>query len=141
MVLSHRTLRFVQRHPDNSPLRGVSPNLIISFPMSEPVTYSVNEQVIIEDGAMFYLAKVGFGFEFHPKILAIDNDKYKIHYNGWPSRYDKWVAVDELNKDNEMNRALMRMNNSSGKGDEKAKNSLQVDLITEMVFSFVSFHL
>lgn len=109
--------------------------------MSEPVTYSVNEQVIIEDGAVFYLAKVGFGFEFHPKILAIDNDKYKIHYNGWPSRYDKWVAVDELNKDNEMNRALMRMNNSSGKGDEKAKNSLQVDLITEMVSSFVSFHL
>lgn len=34
--------------------------------MSEPVTYSVNEQVIIEDGAMFYLAKVGVGFEFHP---------------------------------------------------------------------------
>lgn len=102
--------------------------------MSEKTEFSVGEQVIIEDTGLFYVAKVGFGFEFELKIIEIKDDEYKIHYNGWSSRFDKWVKKEELNKDTELNRALMKFNNGRGKKEERLGKSLQIDLIAEMVF-------
>ncbi|KAK8826079.1 hypothetical protein WA556_003808 [Blastocystis sp. ATCC 50177/Nand II] len=100
--------------------------------MSEKSEFSVGEQVIIEDTGLFYVAKVGFGFEFELKIIEIKDNEYKIHYNGWSSRFDKWVKKEELNKDTELNRALMKFNNGRGKKEERLGKSLQIDLFAEM---------
>ena len=44
------------------------------------------------------------------------------------------VKKEELNKDTELNRALMKFNNGRGKKEERLGKSLQIDLIAEMVF-------
>ncbi|OAO16876.1 histone acetylase complex subunit [Blastocystis sp. ATCC 50177/Nand II] len=90
--------------------------------MSEKSEFSVGEQVIIEDTGLFYVAK----------IIEIKDNEYKIHYNGWSSRFDKWVKKEELNKDTELNRALMKFNNGRGKKEERLGKSLQIDLFAEM---------
>lgn len=70
----------------------------------------------------------------YEQILAIDNagdknePRYYIHYSGWGSKYDQWVSVDSINKDSEINRALMKYKN---RGEEGAylKSSIQDEIV------------
>ncbi|CBK24514.2 uncharacterized protein [Blastocystis hominis] len=89
--------------------------------MEEEVTFQVNESVIIEDKGLFY----------EGRILDVKNGKYYVHFSGWPKRYDKWVEFDDLNKQNEMNRALMKMNNKSNK-DKENKPYFKTSLLSEL---------
>ena len=57
---------------------------------------------------------------------------YYIHFSGWPKRYDRWVEPDALNKQNEMNKALMKMSNKSGK-DKDNKPYFKASLLNELV--------
>lgn len=108
--------------------------------MSDNSEFTVGEQVIVEDAGFFYLAKVRFGFVFDLKVIDVKDNEYKIHYNGWSTRFDKWVKNDDLNKDTELNRALMKFNNGHEKREDKIGKSLQIDLFTEMVFASPRIH-
>ena len=72
-------------------------------------------------------------------ILDVKNGKYYVHFSGWPKRYDKWVEFDDLNKQNEMNRALMKMNNKSNK-DKESKPYFKTSLLSELVVYLYDFN-
>ena len=72
------------------------------------------------------------------EILEVKNGKYFVHFSGWPKRYDKWVEDEYVNKQNEMNRALMKMNNKSNK-DKESKPYFKTSLLSELVLDFVDF--
>ena len=66
------------------------------------------------------------------------NGKYYVHFSEWKKRYDKWVEDEYVNKQNEMNRALMKMNNKSNK-DKESKPYFKTSLLSELVLDFVDF--
>lgn len=58
-----------------------------------------------------------------------------MHYNGWGSKYDQWISEDSINKDNEVNRALMKYKNRGEEGVYK-----QHSILDEIVLDVVSLH-
>ena len=53
---------------------------------------------------------------------------YYIHYNGWGPKYDQWVPIESINKDNEINRALMKYKNRN-KDSPYKYNSIQEEIV------------
>ncbi|KNB46260.1 histone H4 acetyltransferase [Blastocystis sp. subtype 4] len=90
------------------------------------MSYIVNESVIVIEDGKYYLAK----------ILAVDNagdqhsPRYYIHYNGWGSKYDQWVTVENIYKDNEVNRALMKYKNRVEEGAYQ-NTSIQDEIVVK----------
>lgn len=67
-----------------------------------------------------------------------EKDRYKLHYNGWSSKYDSWVKKDNLIKMNDMNLALVKLERN-GKKSSSSKKYVQHDLISELArFSLVN---
>lgn len=73
------------------------------------------------------------------QILEEKDGKYYVHFSGWPKKYDRWVDPEYLNKQNEMNKALMKMNNKSSK-DKDNKPYYKSSLMSELVHSFWHFY-
>lgn len=63
-------------------------------------SYSLNEVVYAKDGPLIYEAKVIQVADFN------DTTNYRIHYQGWKSRYDEWVEADCLLKYTDSNSEL-----------------------------------
>ena len=89
--------------------------------MEEVVTYEVNEDVIIEDNTVYY----------EGRIMETKDGKYLVHFNGWPKKYDRWVPPESIIKQNEMNRALMKMNNKSNK-EREDKPYYKMSILNEL---------
>lgn len=69
----------------------------------------------------------------------IEKDLYKVHYNGWSSKYDSWVKKSDLIKMNDMNLALVKLEKNGKKSSSSSKKYFQHDLIAELVtFSLVT---
>ena len=64
----------------------------------------------------------------------MNEDRVKLHFNGWSPKYDTWMDMDELIKLNDMNLSLMKLDKEEHKASS-SKNYTQCDLINEIVYS------
>ncbi len=89
--------------------------------------FAVNEKVLAWQGENLWVAK----------ILKLETNRVKIHYDGWNSSYDEFVPHDQIIKDSPENRKLMQelkaktkqassgSNSSSSSGTKKNKTKTE----------------
>lgn len=72
-------------------------------------TFEKDEIVLAKDNGQLYDAKVLKVLEIKPgaAAAAAAGQQYFIHFQGWKSKWDKWVPADELLKVNETNQKLV----------------------------------
>lgn len=72
--------------------------------------------------------------------METKDGKYLVHFNGWPKKYDRWVPPESIIKQNEMNRALMKMNNKSNK-EREDKPYYKMSILNELVVFFQTLYI
>ena len=83
--------------------------------------YEENEVVLAKDGGQVYEAKVMRVTEAKGSAAR----QYFIHYQGWKSKWDKWVSGDELLKKNETSLKLQAQLRQAAKKRPSGKAAAQ----------------
>ena len=52
-------------------------------------TFSKGESILVEWKGKWW----------HANITKTKKHKFRVHYQGWPSKWDEWVKVDRMAKD------------------------------------------